>query len=407
MTLELEKLTGEVEEMAQGAYQQRQQNDKVLEGLLEKLRANRVAWDKIREAMKTAEQKTDPKWYRAARPLDEVEPLDVVVEPPPPPDEATVIAGDGSQILPNRHGAYLYSVINIGLIVYYHGRGQAPSQETRPVLDYPNGQDEDTFVDKGAIVNLRRDLAEIETLVDKAWTFRREEQPVVALLDQRLLYWPVGSSGEDEGQRVLRGWQEAMIKAKDGHCLLAGYIVRPGKRSVMTMLQSLDINAPDFDLGKLEERSRTPGLTDATLFRRLLLAPGQRSKVFVDVSHHNREFRSRDGDNEVCFFYLNPGGRPRKIARVDIPMWVARDPERVKVVHSLVYNQCQIMGDYPYVLSRADELAVVGGQDRESLEVMIANAMEKYGMAGTVTAKESGKTVARAGRTRHEGLRRR
>lgn len=407
MTLELEKLTVEVEKMAQGAYQQQQQNDLFLDRLLEKLRANRTAWEKIRAAMTTALAKTDPKWYRAARPLDEKEPLDVVVAAPSSPDEATVIASDGSQILPNRHAAYLYSVINVGLIVYYHGRGRAPAQETVPVLDYPNGdKEEDTFVDDGAIVNLRRDLEEIESLVNKAWIFRHEEHPILALLDQRLLYWPVGSSGDDEGKRVLRGWQEAMVKAKDGRCLLAGYIVRPGKRSVMTMLHTLDINEPGFDASNLEERSRMPGLTDATLFHRLLVEPGQRSKVFVDVSHLNREFRDRDADNEVCFFYLNPGGRPRKIARVDIPMWVARDPESVRAVHALVYNQCQIMGDYPYVLSRADELAVVGSRDRESLEVMIANAMEKYDLAGAVTAKQSGKSVARAGRTRHEGLRR-
>lgn len=405
MTLELEKLTAEVEQMARGAYRQREQNDKFLDDLLEKLQTNRIAWEKISSAMKTAAEKTDPKWYRAARPLDEVEPLDVTVKHPLPPEEAIVIAGDGSQILPDRHAAYLYSVINVGLIVYYHGRGRAPAQETRPVLDYPNGEDEDTFVDNGAIVNLRRDLAEIETLVDRAWAFRREERPVLALLDQRLLYWPVGSSGEDEGQRVLHGWQEAMIKAKDSRCLLAGYIVRPGKRSVITMLQTLDINEQDFEVDKLEERSRLPGLSDASLFGRML-DPGERSKVFVDVSHHNRQFASMDKDNEVCFFYLNPGRTGRRIARVDIPIWVARDPEKVKVVHSLVYNQCQIMGDYPYVLSRADELAVVGSRDRESLEMMIANAMERYGMAGRVTAKASGKTVARAGRTRHEGLRR-
>ena len=406
MTLELDKLTAEVQQMAMGAYQQRQQNDRFLEELLEKLRTNRVAWEKVWSALETASKKTDPKWYRAARPLDEVEPLDVAAVHPLPPAEATVIAADGSQILPDRHAAYLYSVINVGLIVYYHGRGRAPSQETRPLLDYPNGEDEDTFVDNGAIVNLRRDLAEIQTLVDKAWAFRREERPVLALLDQRLLYWPVGSSGEDEGQRVLRGWQEAMIKAKDGRCLLAGYIVRPGKRSVITMLETLGIDEPDFDLSKLEERSRLPGVSDASLFARLL-NPGERSKVFVEVSHHNRHFAGMDEDNEVCFFYLNPGRTGRSIARVDLPIWAARDPEKVKVVHGLVYNQCQIMGDYPYVLSRADELAVVGSRDRESLEVMIANAMEKYGMARTVTAKASGKTVARAGRTRHEGLRRR
>ncbi|MDX1662836.1 MAG: DNA double-strand break repair nuclease NurA [Candidatus Promineifilaceae bacterium] len=409
MTLELEKLTNEIETMAQGAYRRREATNAVLEELMRRLRAHRTAWDTLEEALGRAMRELDMKWYRAARPLDDREPLDAVVPPPHPPAEATLVAGDGSQILPNRHGAYLYSVINVGVIVYYHGRGQAPFQTTYPTLDYPNGDhpDEDTFVDKGAIINLRRDKAEIETLVEVAYDYLDESCPVLALLDQRLLYWPVGSSGAEEGQRVLLSWQQAMSRACDGGILLAGYIVRPAKRSVLTMLRTLDILRPAFDKTQLEQGGREPGLTDAALFRRLLVEPGHRSKVFVDVSQHNNDFRSRDPRNEVCFFYLNPGRSGRQIARVDIPYCVAEDPAQLEMVHGLIYNQCQIMGDYPYVLTRADELAVISGRDRENLDVMIGNAMEKYGLGAAVTAKESGKQVARAGRTRHDGLRRR
>ena len=405
MTLELEKLTAEVEKMAQGAYQRRQEDDRFVDWLLERLHRHAQALDLVNEAMARAIEQVDMKWYRAARPLDDGEPLDAVVDAPVPPPEATVLASDGSQILPNRHAAYLYSVINIGLIAYFHGRGQSPFQDTVPQLDYPNGDaDEDTFVDKGAIVNLRRDLAEIRTLVNMAWEYRRADHPVLALIDQRMLYWPVGSFGDD-GQRVLLGWQDAMTKARESRCLLAGYIVRPGKRSVLNMLRTLDILKPEFDPKSLTNQDMGPWVNDALLFRRLL-GPGQRSKVFVDVSEHNFQFRDRDAGNEVCFFYLNPGRRGRRIARIDIPLSVAEKPEQIAAVHSLIYNQCQIMGDYPYVLTRADELAVVGFRDKEGLEVMIENAMERFGVAGTMTAKQSGKSVARAGRTRHEGLRR-
>ena len=40
MTLEIEKLTTEVEQMAMGAYQQQQQNDKFLDDLVKKLQVN-------------------------------------------------------------------------------------------------------------------------------------------------------------------------------------------------------------------------------------------------------------------------------------------------------------------------------------------------------------------------------
>jgi hypothetical protein len=403
--LELEKLSDEVEKMAQGAYQLRQESGEFLEDLLRKLAAHATAWSKIDHSLRIAVNELGLKWYRSARPLDQREPLDAVIDAPAAPPQATLIASDGSQILPSRHGAYLYSVINIGAIVYHHGRGCAPDQTTFPVIDYPNGNgDEDTFVDDGAIVNIRRDLAEIETLVELAQAFGGDGLPVLALLDQRLLYWPVGSGGNDEGKRVLQGWQAAMRRARQCNCLLAGYIDRPGKRSVITMLQTLDINKPDFDRALLVTPPGGAALTDVQLFRYLLKEPGQRSKVFVDISQQNDQFAFNDPDNEVCFFYLNSGAPGRQLARVDIPLWVASDPALVDLVHSLVHNQCQIMGGYPYVLTRADELAVVGTRDRENLEMMIATAMERYGMYRSVTSKQSGKDVARAGRTRHTGV---
>jgi len=408
MTLELEKLTDEVERMAAGAYRRQQASDQLLEALEKKLRTNGRAWERIAAALDMARNhsQVDMNRYRSARPLDDGEPLDAAIPAPSPPLAATVVASDGSQILPDRHAPYLYSLVNVGVIAFFHGRGRPPRQETHPALDYPGADepDEETFVDSGAIVNLRRDLAEIERLVETAAQYGNEPYPVLALLDQRLLYWPVGSAGNEEGQRVLEGWQDAMSQAAQEGCPLAGYIDRPGKRSVITLLFTLDLLDGAIEADTLMERNRQPGLSDSHLFQRLLREPGQRSKVFVDVSQHNDRFRYYDDRNEVCFFYFNSGRR--HIARVDIPIWVAADAERLNAVHGLIYSQCQIMGAYPYVLARADELAVVGYSDRESLDVMIANAMNRQGLAGRATAKQSGKDVARAGRSRHEGLRR-
>ncbi|MCI0396913.1 MAG: DNA double-strand break repair nuclease NurA, partial [Chloroflexi bacterium] len=325
------------------------------------------------------------------------------------------IATDGSQILPDRHAPYLYSLINVGVIVYYHGRGRLPLQFTEPALDYPGrngqaatppapyeaGEEAEQFADSGAVVSLRRDRAEIETLARIAHEQQDEVRPLVALLDQRLLYWPAVGTNDPEGSRVLHGWQAAMSDVRRAGALLAGYIVNPGKRSVITLLHTLDVNRPGFDLRILTERDAQPFLADNILFRHLL-EPGQRSKVFVDVSQHNQDFYHRDPLNEVCFFYLNPGRSGRQIARVDIPRFVAQDPAAVAAVHALVYDQCRIMGDYPYVLARADEIAVVGYQDHESLDAMIEYAMQRYGVYHAITAKQSAKNVARAGKTRHE-----
>jgi hypothetical protein len=410
MTLEYERLSEEIEQMALSTYRRRQVRQQLVESAFEKLRARATDWELIEVSLARAKDRVDRKKYRAARPLDRIESLDAAVDPPQLPAQATIVAVDGSQILPDRHATFLYSLINIGVLVYFHGHGTGhqPQQFTRPVLDYPDkdGVDGQQFSDNGAVVSLRRDQAEIEVLARTVWDHRQQAQPLLALLDQRLLYWPALGSGDLAGGRVLKAWQEAMTGIRESGGLLAGYIVRPGKQSVMILLETLDINESGFDLKRLTGRDLSLGLTDTDLFS-LLLAPGQRSKVFVDVSHHNDDFQERDPLNEVCFFYLNPGRTGQQIAhgqvaRIDIPISVAQDAGAVAAVHALVYDQCQILGGYPYVLARADEVAVVGRRDQDNLDAIIESAMGRQGITGQITAKQLSKFLARAGKTRHE-----
>lgn len=409
MALEFDKLGHQLEEMAQSAYLRRQESQQLVAGALDKLRRYATDWELIDDCLALAIDRATIKKLRAARPLDRSEPLDAAVAPPPLPPRATLIAVDGSQILPNHHAAHLYSLINVGVIVFEHGTGETPQQFTRPSLEFPgkgqhgSGSVGNGFSDSAAMVNLRRDRAEIETMARTVWQNRQAERPLVAIMDQRLLYWPVVSSGEvsGRGEQIVQAWQKAMSDIHHCDGLLVGYLARSLKQSVLTTLASLDIKEPKFDLKKLTSRDRTTGLTDAHLFSQLL-EPGQRSKIFIDVSQHNDQFREGDAFNEVCFFYLNPGQSGRSIARVDIPMWVATDPAAVDVVHALLVDQCHILGDYPYVLARADEIAVVGRQDQENLNVMIDNMMQRHGVTAQATAKQGSKDIARAGRTRHE-----
>jgi hypothetical protein len=163
------------------------------------------------------------------------------------------------------------------------------------------------------------------------------------------------------------------------------------------------VSDPTFNWRTLGTRQASQGLTDRDIFGDLL-APGQRSKVFVNVSPPNETFAAQDPDNEVCFFFLNPGSSGQQIARVDIPRWVAENPASVSAVHALIIDQCRLLGDYPYVIARADEMAVVGRRDASELNFMIDVIMERHGIHAGITAKQGSKEIARGGRTRHEGF---
>lgn len=415
MTLEFDKLTSDLEQMALAAAANRVAQLRRADQLRQLLAEHATDWDGIRAGLRLAEEKADRKFFRAAAPLSEDEPLDTPIPPPAPPKPATIIATDGSQIMPDRHAAYLYYLINIGVIVYHHGfgDGRAPDIHTSPRLFYPEPEGDVTEDEPGFDVSqvaIARDRAEIETLADFADAWRGASGHVLALLDQRLLYWPMAGE-RGSADPVVANWTAAMRRIYGTGALLAGYIDRPGKRSVVTMLQTLP-DEPDMDWRALGKRPAGNELTDAGLYARLL-GPGDRSPIFADISPANKRFAEESPDIEVCFFYLNAGssniieddldplGEARAIARVDIPRWVAEDKAAVAAVHGLIYDQCRIQRNYPYVLTRADELAVVGRDDETNLGIMIDLAMQRAGVGGSVTAKQSGKDSARGGRKVH------
>lgn len=422
MTLEFDKLMGSLDSMARATALMRHRSIETAAVMAEALDRYAEDWPGIDAALERASALADSKHYRSARPVSDAFPLNAQLDPQPPPPQATIIATDGSQIMPDRHAAHLYYVINIGGIIYHHGQrsalekahtgegadrggvSRAPQPFSLPELSYPTSDREAAeFATRLSDVSIERDLKEIGILADKAWENRGANPPLLAMLDQRLLYWPV-TGQEGASNDPVRRWLAAITKTHDSGAALAGYIDRPLTSAVNVLLASLmAMEDPGFDWRSLGRSSPSSGLTDAALFSRIL-EPGQRSTVFAAVSQLNEQFAKYDPDNEICFFYLNPGPAGRRIARIDVPGWVARDEAMVANVHALIYDQCRILGDYPYVLARADEMAVIGRRDHEELDYMIDHHMQRHGVSSRFTAKKGSKGLARGGKTRHRGL---
>ena len=399
MSLEFEKLTSTIQTMSSTALRRAVHINDYTDQLHEKIEKHSADWEWIETALTQAEQLLDQQAYRSARPLEYDEPLTHAEPPPSCPDQATLIGCDGSQILPDRHSPFLYSVINIGLILYHHGSDQAPLTLTVPFLDFPQEEIEDDLERfAGASVSVRRDLEEmnqVATLVEQSADLPR---PLVAMMDQRLAYWPIGDTVGYE--KSLQSWTNGMKRIQNAGGMVIGYVDRPNSVNVINLLRTLDVGNKEFDERDLIRRPNS--VTDLELFH-YLLPPGTRSKVFgvIDNSIRNQYFKQ--AGQEICFFYYRPiHSVSNEIARIDLPLWIARSPERVAQIHALVHQQCQLLGGYPYILTRADEIAVVGHQERLYLEQVIAVEMQRKGLESSVTAKQMGKEWARAGKTRYK-----
>jgi hypothetical protein len=403
VTLEFNKITAQIEQMGQYLAEQEESNESKIELALQILAAyaDEAYLPTIHERVQDAIDKDAG--YRGARPLDgpimEAYPLAAQ------PESATLVATDGSQIYPRQHAAAQFYLLNIGTMILHHGSGQTPDVISQPYLFYEREYvyPQEQGLISAVTVNARRTVAEMAALAEHAWHQRGEARPLVALLDGPLLF--VMGTEVPEREQLRKLYFSAMNRLLEFQAALAGYTDRPNSSFVVRLLHLLDTPPEEVSRSTLSSSGRLEGLYDAQVYNRLL-QPGERTALFVQMSPQNKEFRQSGGDAlEVAFFYLNvaaPGELPY-LARVDIPMWVAQDRDLVAELQSLLYHQCQqITRRYPYVLMRADELAVVKGDELRQLSTLINVAMVRYGLGASESEKQASKDVARSHKTRFE-----
>lgn len=402
MTLELHKLTTQVEEMGQALANHQEDIESKTAIALQILEAHADEGYLIYILQRVQDAVDKDAGYRGARPLNE--PIMNRYPASPLPSSASILAVDGSQIMPDTHGAAVYYLLNIGTIIVQHGSGDPPQIISQPYLFYETEYvyTGDRGLITGATIAARRAVAEMQALTEHSWRQRGEARPMLAMIDGPLLLFPMSSEIPDREQ--LRGiYFSAMTRLLEVKAGLVGYVDRPGSRFVVSMLHLLDTPEDRVSRSSLSTNGRLEGLEDTRVYE-TILQPSDRTALFVQMSPQNKEFRKHGGDtHEIVFFYLNvaaPGELPH-LARVEIPMWVAKDRGLVADLQALIYHQCQqLMTRYPYVLTRADELAVVKSEETRQLNVMIHVAMTRYGLETEESAKQAGKNIARSKKTR-------
>ncbi len=399
MAVQFDKLRDTIKKLGEVAAERQKQFDDQLADLLNLLAAigdNRAL---ITESIQHGKDngRIEKRDYRGAVPLFPGDAVDEGINAPDVadrPQQATIIAVDGSQAVPSRHDVYQYYLLNAGWIVYHLGRDVAPDSDSEPYLYYPgdtqNSQDSDF---QYVHVSIERDMLEIKTLARQTFEQRTAVAPILSIMDQRLQYWPIGLNDGAQSTRYMRRWLDEMETIKRAGGLLIGYIERPETGAVVTMAHTVEAK----DYGGDKNLNDRPNVSDAALFRRIL-QPGQRSCVYEVVNDAAQYEPFREANQEICFFYFHPPGNG-DVTRIDIPKWAA-EPEVIEQIHGILYDQCAKLGGYPYVLTRADEQAVVSHDDKAFLESMIMREMLKLGVKPRTTAKQRGKELTRSGRRR-------
>ena len=318
------------------------------------------------------------------------EPLNRTYGLPPRPEAVTVVAADGSQIMPSHHEVVPAFLLNIATVVLNYGNGGGAAFTNTPSLFY---RDEDLYLDYGGervqvsgdLLGMRRTLMEFGSLVDQA-VVARSDGAVCALSDGSLILWQLEGRPPDYQEATLTDYLTCLDQGRRQGIPIIGYISRPRSRDVVNALRVglCPEDAPNYDRCPYERDERPPcaqieGLTDRRLFAKLLKA-GERSQVFGSASRILNKY----GAHRIGFFYLHVGS---EIVRVELPQWVGTDAALLDLVHAVAYDQAQKGMGYPVALAEAHQQAVVRGAERDLFYDMVTAVFRQRGAAMAVSPK--------------------
>jgi hypothetical protein len=299
---------------------------------------------------------------------------------------STLLAVDGSQAIADRHEEVAFALINIGSVRIEQGSGKVPevSVDTRLLFGDELLSADGRMPSEGDLA-LLRDAAERRALLTHAST----ASAAVVLVDGPLELWGAKDLSDPAAfELARRRYLDDLRELHRRGCTIAGYVDKPGADLVVRMLE----------LGQLPtagDRRARPlrGVSDRWLYAQIL-APGQRSAVFALQSSSRRTYTE---ERSIHFFYLNVGRAAQAaLARIEIPLWVARESRRVDELHRALLDQCAFLGvrPYPYILHRAHETARITMQDKEQIKLRLLLEMRDLGVEPeAISPKSSAKSV--------------
>lgn len=325
---------------------------------------------------------------------------------PPLPPAWSVLATDGSSIAPDRHAPAHYFVLNVGRVRLTYGPAPSAAINGQPRLFYRPEETHLTLPDgvrrlpiDGARLTARRAVEELTALAEMA---EAQPAPAVALQDGSLILWPTQSEEKAVQCWVIDGYLAAAERIRRSGLPLASYISAPGSTDVVNALRvafcpHVPNELPFVNCERCPSCRRPEGpacyaippLADRLLFEELL-APGERSDLFMSVSKVLDQYAARDPAHRVLFFYLHTG---REVARIEIPQWVAAEPDLLDLVHAAVYDQARRGQGYPTALQEAHEAAVIHADERRLVDSLIEEVMARAAVVMRRSAKDASKRV--------------
>ena len=260
---------------------------------------------------------------------------------PPPyvPQDYTALSVDGSHIDVDRHLPLRCHLINLGA----NPDCQLFSEPALAVADAnlylhkPDDPSEEVLI-AGPLLGALRTVREVERLADTVEQLP-DDKPALALLDGTLAFWDLqrGNYPRYVAERLVgQRFQTALARLRAASTdrrpvAVAAYTSRPRTAEAAGAVRLMLCDQGDAECNRICSARRSElvpcdaaaGFDDREIFEPLL-EPGHRSPLYQS-SHLAARFALglATGQEGSTFYYLNGGA---EIARVEVPDWLADDP---------------------------------------------------------------------------------
>ncbi|MCC7532016.1 MAG: DNA double-strand break repair nuclease NurA [Candidatus Melainabacteria bacterium] len=336
-------------------------------------------------------------WWPTAIPLEPID-KNIPVGKDTTAKPVTVVAVDGSQIMPSHHEIHTCFLLNIGSAIISYGIKAPPVLDTEPRL-YHTDEDLYPLVDRRRMhidelyVSLERQILELEKLAELSLQSLLRGAPVVALLDGSLIPWSVEKMPGGYIEAYLKRMTEALETMHDAGVPLFGYLSNSRSADLVNDLRvyicPYESSHCRDHCGQLNEEdfpcSQIWPLSDRQLVAKSLKY-AERTAAFLSGASVTKLMRA---EQRICFSYFNVGN---EVARIEFPRWMLDHKELLESALQAVKSQVRKGMGYPVCLAEAHHLAVIRGGDRQKFFELVARQLVQLGLKPvTISAKESKK----------------
>ncbi len=288
-------------------------------------------------------------------------------------------AVDGSQIYSDKNYEIPIAVIQTSRIFNRHTGDY--KQETEAAIITPDEFEAASVYSFGSeYVDARRFSMECDGIM----RLMKEHEKLYVLLDGALILSHINMLNRNIREIYVKAIMRLLEASENTRNPVIGFIDTTIPRDITLMMHFL------FKLKKSK-------LSDTHLFSHLLW--GERTAVFLCDRDDRRGEESKSVlDNygrfksEIAFFYMRvSNGLP---ARVEFPAWVYERGEIDKIA-DIIRAECVIRGNYPDILMRAHEAALIRMNEHTLFYGMLENFCKAHGININKSAKHFHKIINR------------